>query len=197
MVFSLTPVFLIALVGVYFIGRLFIGHEFPKEVMCGTIFALGVICPVSSLSNWLHWTDFVRPEIWLFALLCSVNCIAISWWEVDADRDNDPASAKRLERHRPWPQLALFVGIVSAIIFAISFPATKSSVMTALSSDPRLLKLRPFLETSGPWVIGAIVTSAFLLYAISKTGSRFSTPLKRVLADAALLTPWIFVWMLD
>ncbi|MEM9478947.1 MAG: hypothetical protein AAGA58_04710 [Verrucomicrobiota bacterium] len=176
------PFFLLLMVVGYFIGRMANVPGFPKEVLCGTIFALGVLCPVTVLSNWIavqpnaglvgNLLEILKPEIWLFALLCSVNCIAISFWEYDADKDNDPASARRHEQHQQWPRLAILIAGISLL-----FVILESTFSTRV-------------------VCAAVALSAILLFALSKFGTRFSPPLNRTLADAALLAPWVLVLFL-
>ncbi|MEM0896650.1 MAG: hypothetical protein AAGJ79_07165 [Verrucomicrobiota bacterium] len=176
------PFFLLLMVAGYFVGRVRSIEGFPKEVLCGTIFALGVLCPVTVLTNWIlpqrdaglagNLLEVLKPEIWLFAFLCSINCLAISCWEFDADQENDPESARRHDQHQRWPGLAIFVIVVSLLV----------------------VFLEPTLSTR--IVCAAIAVSGSLLVAIQKFGSRLSPPLKRTLADFALLTPWTFVLFL-
>jgi hypothetical protein len=143
--------------------------RFPRELVVGLVFAAACAVPAWSQiavvpAGWL----FLVP---LFAALCWLNCTAIDVWEQpDIDKRRFTLAA-----------LGLVIAAVSAAL-----------ALTAKSAlhEPATLRLA-----------GAIFTSALLLFALDRDHRRAlrrepgepSTLAIRILADAALLTPLLFV----
>ncbi len=61
--------------------------KIPKEWACGTMFALGVLCPLVE-----RWSFDLFLHAGVFAGLCSANCLAIASWERNL-QDGSRASA--------------------------------------------------------------------------------------------------------
>lgn len=86
-------------------GRLLI----PKELACGAIFSVGVICPLAG-----HWSAELLVHALLFGGLCAANCLAIAQWEGEPDAVNDPNASTRampwLNQLLPWSLVMLILG---------------------------------------------------------------------------------------
>lgn len=158
---------LVAAVGLYFGGfvRLFGGwRPLPaKEVVCGLVFSVGCALGVDAVRHdWL----VALPAVLLLGGLCALNCLAISAWEKEADRVNDSAAAsrwwRRLDTDLPWLGVALM-----------------------------LLSYIAFNEADGGAIFQAIFVSSLVLTALHllRAAPWMGARLRRVLADAALLTP--------
>ena len=107
------------------------------------------------------------PAVLLFGALCAFNCLAISAWEKTCDRVNDTAAAtrwwRRLDLDLPWLGLGLaFLSYVG------------------------------FRDSGGEAVYLAMFLSCLALSGLHLArGTRWlrAVRLRRVLADAVLLTP--------
>ena len=164
---------LAATVAAYIVGihasRGFQARLLPKEFAVGILFAAGTTLPL-----WSQATALSR-SVWLsmilFALLCSLNCLAIEYWE---SRRSADAPAKRLSRtgnHIYWFSAAL----------------ATASLAFLLAGDFRILgKLKV-----------AISLAAFLLFFLHLFRDRFSRPALRVLADAVLVAAGLFALLLQ
>lgn len=156
---------------VYFVFVHLIGSRFPRALAVGLVFAAA-----SAVPAWSHVSAI--PITWiasvaLFAALCSLNCAAINVWE----------KPEPLGRARHIPVLAACVALAAA--------ALAIACGTSLR-DPGALRLAV-----------SILASALLLLALhldhrrmlARNGERAanSTLSLRVLADASLLTPILFL----
>lgn len=159
-------------VALYFGGfvRLFKGwRPLPaKEVVCGFVFAVGCALGVAGVrGDWMN----ALPAVALFGGLCAFNCLAISAWEKGADRVNDCAAAsrwwRRLDADLPWLGVTLMV---------LSYVAFKESI-------------------GGGLLVAVFVSSLALtiLHLARRCVPWLSPRLRRVLADAVLLAPLLFV----
>ncbi|MCB1100188.1 MAG: hypothetical protein KDN22_31780 [Verrucomicrobiae bacterium] len=158
---------------------------FPRELLCGVVFALGTVMPVYS-----HVSDsfvFGLPaEIFadgrtlfnldtvLLAMLCVLNCVGISIWEKTADSDgNDPQA---LAQYAPgveqqFPIMASLIGLVSVALIWDASPGL-----------------------SGTWKIKlAVALSAFSLMGIHAFRGRLHPLASRILADVMLLWPLVLL----
>ncbi len=158
---------LVGAVGIYFGGfvRVFRGwRPLPaKEVVCGLVFSVGCALGVEGVRHeWL----VALPAVLLFGGVCALNCLAISAWDKEADRVNDTTAAgcwwRRLDADLPW------LGVVLMLLSYVAFyEADGGAVFQAI-----------FVSSLG-------LTALHLLRGAPWMGAR----LRRVLADAVLLTP--------
>jgi hypothetical protein len=135
----------------------------PKELVIGAVFAAG-----SSIATWNSGASvrLAWPEMALFAALCTLNCAAIDCWEWKS------SSAVLRYPHRLTRWLARNFYAVAVVI--------------AVASGVAQLFL--------PNAVGlAIIVSAFLLMSVGGGREFVSPEAARLLADAALLTPLIFL----
>jgi hypothetical protein len=145
---------------------------FPKEGMVAAVFAAATVVPA-----WCRSAN-ARPALAvygvLFASLCFLNCVAIEEWE-NEDDDLEVRSTVLPHPITQWAQRHLA---------SISFEITGAS-MLLLS-----LALR---ARDGIAPAACCSLSALLLFAIHVNRRRFTILQRRVAADAALLTPIIFL----
>jgi hypothetical protein len=158
---------LIALVGLYMFCAhtqlSFLNRWLPKEIVVGFLFAAGVGLPAWSRSQSLSYL-MILPWA-LFGLLCSLNCLAIEYWE----NGTDPRIRKGL--------LALWSGV--------QVDSLAGSLMALGLIGPILLGT-PARAVSG-WL--AISCGAFLILVLNHVKAGISTDAMRVLADTALVLP--------
>ncbi len=136
----------------------------PKEVQIAVIFALGVV--FLPLFSGVHLWLLVGGG--LFGVLIFLNCALIARWEGDLDRESAPFAVRA-------PKIAARLGPLT-LGFALF-----CSVGGIVFEPVRL----PF---------AALNLSAFLLYGLEHLAPRLGPAARRVLADAALLTP--LLWLL-
>jgi hypothetical protein len=147
----------------------------PKEIFCGVIFALGTTYPVHALPN-NFLAGVLTAELGLFALLCALNCTAISVWEWREDEANDGGTSIVAN----WPAVKQ-----SYVMFAFLLAAV--SAWFGWRGEP--LFLTPILLS--------VALSAALIGALGLAAGALSRNLRRVLADFALLSPLIVVPLLS
>lgn len=159
-----------SLLGVYYLIRLKgsarIASAVPREILCGMIFGLGcVIAPHAFLPSG-GGSKFVVAAIFL-GLVCSASCVLISVWEKEEDiAGNDRSMATSSSRIIPH----------------------MANVLTGL------ILLVAVMAFFGPWRIHlAVCLSALALRMMLHFEDRLSQRTLRVLADAVLLTPLLFL----
>jgi len=159
------------LIAIYYLIRLTRLRKYvsliPRELLCGMLFAVGCVIGPHAYASELETPFAFGLVVVLFGLLCSASCILISIWEKESDlASNDPSvvtSQKKLIPHVANCLLALAV-----ITVALSF--------------------------LGFWkVLLSIALAAILLRLTLRFQNHLSTLTCRVLADALLLTPVIFL----
>jgi uncharacterized membrane protein YphA (DoxX/SURF4 family) len=141
-------------------------NEIPyaKNILAGFSFAYGTAMLAFAYTGF-DSEDLLRsPELICFAVLCILNIAAIDLWE-HANRSADPEIKATDELALTLPLTLLGA---AALIFAVKDPD---------------LTTRPFFY--------AILTGAALLQILNRNRARFSMDALRVLADAALLVPFI------
>lgn len=162
-----------ALLGVYYAIRLKGGARFaaliPREILCGLLFSLGcVITPHAYAAQGTIVLDF-----WLCAFLlglaCSASCILISIWEREEDMASSDHSvatgSPRIVRH-----IGVAIILIGACSLALAFSGARDiHLAIALSACAQRLTLH--------------------------FDKRLSKPMLRVLGDAVLLTPLLFLWV--
>jgi hypothetical protein len=158
-----------SLVALYFLGVHAAPRHFqrwwPKELAVGVLFTLG-----TSLATWTKLgpeRSAIIPPAILFASLCSLNCVAIEFWEWTRLRGSGGAPHLwTIWIGRRLSGLALFVTIVAGTLLVL--PA-----------------LRPFFAPTA--------LSALALWWLDQNSSRLSLDALRVLADVSLLTPLLLL----
>ncbi len=154
------------LTGLYlaFIHFANVARHIPKELQIALVFSLGVHV---ALSPW-SMTQLVSGS--LFALLCFLNCAFIAFWERAADTQQAQRSLARSHpRSRP-------------ILHALTLALIGTSGISGLLL-PDMLAI---------WVCLAV--SSGLLLLLEHRHHVLPTRLLRVLADAVLLTPCLFLF---
>lgn len=157
------------LVAAFFILSIFSSHgphdiPYAKNLFAGISFAYGTAMLAYAYTGFEMWEFLGSRELICFAVLCILNISAIDLWE-HANRSNDPEIKASDELTLTLPLTLLGA---AALVFA------------SQDSD---LTTRPFFY--------AILTGAALLHILNRTRSRFSMDALRVLADVALLIPFI------
>jgi hypothetical protein len=160
-----------SLLGAYYMIRLKSGLRIaaliPREILCGMIFALG--CVITAQAYALPGTDdlqFWVPAFFL-GLVCSANCILISIWE----REEDLAANDR-SITTGSPRIVRHIGSAILVVGACSLA----------------------LASSGPgFIYLAMALSSFAQRIVLHYESRMGKPMLRVLGDAVLLTPLLFM----
>jgi hypothetical protein len=109
--------------------------------------------------------DTLVPSLTLFAALCFVNCVLISWWERDVDRAHQQSSLALDNSQTAWIPWAPWLLAAVGIVAAASVPLRTVAVCTA--------------------------ASALLLAIIDRLEPRMGWGPARVLADLVLLTPLV------
>jgi hypothetical protein len=163
-----------AVVSLYFLAIHGIPHRvkkwFPKEIAAGGIFAVGAAIP-----TWMHAAGerkVLIPEVILFAGLCGLNCIAIECWEHNR-------GGRRWEGKPYW-----LIRLADAHIARIASILIVGGVSTGIFMVQK---------ESHADIFAASVFSLLILIAIEWRSNRLSPQALRVLADAALLTPLLFL----
>ncbi len=159
----------VILVAGFFALSVFSSHgpdEIPyaKNVLAGLAFAYGTAMLANVFTGFNLWEFVSSRELICFAVLCILNIAAIDLWE-HARRSADPEIKAGDELALTLP-LTLLGG--AALVFA---------------SQDHELTTRPFFY--------AVLTGAALLHILNRTRSRFSMDALRVLADVALLVPFV------
>ena len=159
------------LLGVYYLirlnGNVRIASAVPREILCGMVFGIGcVIAPHAFLPTG-GGSSFLISVV-VLGLVCSANCVLISVWEKEEDiAGNDRSMAT--SRSRIIPHMA--------------------NALTGLTI------LAAAMALFSPWQIHlAVGVSALALRMLLHFEDRLSQRTLRVLADAVLLSPLLFVF---
>lgn len=144
----------------------------PKEMICGFLFAIG--CSMS-----VHFFTGDAQAVWfsletlMLALLCALNCIAISCYEHETDAVNDPNAITRT-----WPHIAqLYPTLLS------------TTVLLAIFALGRRMPFELLIYTV------AVLLSTLLLGVVHHLAKRITPELAHVLADAAVVAPMALIVM--
>lgn len=139
----------------------------PREILCGFLFSIGcAIAPLTFAPNETHFLPY-SIAILIFGALCSMNCILISIWENQADlASNDPSAFTA--HSRLIPHIASSISALAIISALLSF----------------LFVWKFFIAIS----LAALCFKIALYYQ-----DRLQSITLRVLADASLLTPLLFL----
>ncbi|MHB8303183.1 MAG: hypothetical protein ACYDC6_10165 [Acidobacteriaceae bacterium] len=140
---------------------------FPKELAVGLLFAIATAIPAWARIPADRGT--LAAAIVAFGAACWLNCVAIQIWEdAESSREFRTGGLTRwLGQH-----LLAFAGVVGAAGLALTFLAARTPA----------------------WPLFAAVTlSALLFFILIRQSHRFSVLALRIAADAALLTPLLFL----
>jgi hypothetical protein len=158
----------------YFLAIHGISHRFnqwfPKEIVAGAIFAVGAAIPA-----WIHGAgvrNALMPQMLLFAGLCALNCIAIECWEHNR--------GERRWGKRPYWLIRLVDTRMQIIAATLILCAAYFAFYVSRNG------IRADLAVSS-------ILSLLILMAIERRSHNLSPQVMRVLADAALLTPAVFL----
>lgn len=150
-----------------------IARVLPKEIAVGLLFAAGVTLPVWSRRTVFPWRECLG---WgLFCLLCSLNCLAIEYWE------NHRRGASW--NHPPHP----FVRWTAPRINGFAAALAAGALVAGLVGNANRLSQA---------VMFALDCGALLLLLLNCVRTRLSPSALRVLADAALLVPALVAMMI-
>ena len=155
---------------VYFIHRLWVQGPMlvvvPKEIFSGMVFAIGTTLTGYAWSNDIP-DALYSPEVLWFGGLCSLNCMAISVWERNADAGNDGNALPQV-----WPAVVGFFPVL-AWGFTVS-----GAVFAFLQAESVMFPV--FL---------AVASGGGLLALLASTAERIPPALLRVAADVAVILP--------
>ena len=139
-----------------------VAHRLPKEIAVGLCFAAATFIPTVARRPDLRLT--LLPTAWLFAILCSLNCLFIYAWEHEGRRANRPTHA--------------ITRIALRNLVSLTTMLAGSSIVLALF-DRRV-----------PWPIPlASALSAVILLLLHGRRHTFARTTLRGAADLALVTP--------
>lgn len=154
-----------------------------KELAVGFLFPIATAIPTWTRLNARH--DWLAAGVVTFGAACWLNCVAIQTWE-DADASREVIHAILSGGPQPGDaaagygmtellghNLSAFAAIVAALGVALAFA----------TANDRLWPLFASVALSG----------AFFLLLV-RNRHRFSTLVMRIAADAALLTPLLFLF---
>lgn len=160
---------LLAAVLAYLAARFFFGHrgaQPPKELGIALLFGGG--CSLFILSADPASLGRIAVPLGLFMALCFANCALISLWEEHIDRDHGQVSF-----HRQFPA----VGRLGRVMpWALAGAAAAALAPTGGGART---------------AVACVGASALLLGVLDRWEPRLGWQRARVLADLALLTPWI------
>ena len=137
---------------------------YGKNILAGISFAYGTSMIAFAYTSFDFWDFIGSRQLICFAVLCILNISAIDFWE-HASRSTDPEA-------NATDELALTLPLILLGGAALFFAAQDHEMTT-----------RPFFY--------AILTGAALLHILNRNRARFSMDAQRVLADAALLVPFV------
>jgi len=140
-------------------------HRLPKEIAVGVCFAAAVFIPTVSRDPKLRVSLF--PSAFLFAALCSLNCLFIYAWEHPSLARLTPHSITQFAVMR-LTGIGVAVCAISAVL-AVAGERSLSAIYTAIS------------------------LSAGLLLLLHRGRSARSALTLRTAADLALLTPFVLL----
>ena len=140
---------------------------FPKEIAVGMIFAAGTMLPVwTSVAAFSGAPAAIAITRWaLFALLCSLNCVAIACWE--RTRAHEPCEVSSFVAWCDSRLSLLAGGLVLLCCVAAAAWRTPAAVIPATT----------------------VGVAALLTWLLNSQRARISALALRVLADRALLLP--------
>jgi hypothetical protein len=153
------------MIGVH-VGSVAFIRRLPKEVVAGSLFALGTTLPIWSRSpeRWSSvWVVFI-----FFSLLCSLNCLAIECWE-----NHSPCEAWRPPPH--------------PFVLWCNSRINQLAGVLVVCGLAGFFAFAPASASRSAWF--AVCLSALLILLLNVWRRNISADGLRVLADAALVIP--------
>lgn len=144
-------------------------QEIPylKNIIAGLTFGYGVAMTANLFrGEYDIWDMLFAPEFVAFAVLCILNISAIDLWEHAARSQDEEVAAS--------DELALTLPLI------------------LLAGSTFWFALHDEVQTTRPFFYAILVSSA-LLYILNRNRDRFGPDALRVLADAALVVPLLFI----
>ncbi len=162
---------LLALLGVAIAGDLNKGFRLlPKEAVCGYLFAIGSSLGVHFFSGDQQFHPFT-PEVLMLAVLFTLNCIAVSCFERQAETQPDPNGIMQT-----WPQVARVYPLLIVMLAGMTcWTLSKEMPMSLFAFSM------------------AVLVSTLLLGVVHLMARRLKPELSHVLADAAIALPVLVV----
>ena len=160
---------------VHLVFNYWLGGAWPplplKEFTTGFLFAAGAL--VALFPNLRPITDPMVFAMLAFALLCSLNCISIAYWERELDETQGKVS------------------------FATRFPGLdrqlgKLSLALALASG-----LMAIIWREAAPIFECVGASSFLLVLLDSSRGRIGRDQRTALADLVLLTPLLALFVMN
>ena len=161
------------------------GHRLPKEIAVGLFFAGAVFIPTVAREPGLRLV--LLPVAGLLAVLCSLNCLFIYFWEHEA-WDHEPG--------RPdWGGGDESSGCHATTRLALRHLIRIAAATVAVGMGLAVLE---YLAGAGSlWTLpAACAVSAGLLLLLHGSRRRIEPTALRAMADVALLTPLLFLPLL-
>ncbi len=155
---------------------------FPKELAVGFLFAIATAIP--TWARLAEHRSILTASVFTFGAACWLNCVAIQVWE-DAE-DSQEITHTILAGHARSKEKARSRGLTEFL----------GEHLTGFAGSVGLLSFIFALDTAqtGLWPLFAAVTASSLLFlALIRNSYRFSVLSLRIAADAALLTPLLFL----
>ncbi len=150
----------------------------PKELVVGVLFAAATAVPTWARVPGRHLR--LLPAVVLFAGLCWLNCVAIEWWEHQGTPRRSEAASQEAHVSTRWAARYLrraaagFAG-ASLVLAAVAYHGPEPEVA---------------------WLEIALLVSSLLYILLDVFRRRLTSLELRIAADAALLTPLLFLpWM--
>ena len=154
----------------------------PKEMMVGFLFAIATAVPTSARLTGNR--DVLAAAVFTFGAACWLNCVAIqTWGDAEASQEvmhtilSSSGSEKEILRPHVITEflgrhLSAFTVTVGGLAFCLAYFTANSTVWP---------------------LFAAVGLSAVLFLGLIRHSHRFSTLSLRIAADAALLTPLLFL----
>jgi len=166
-------------------GGAVIKRWFPKEMAVGVVLAAAVSVPAGSqLPSGLARSHFLAGVALLSALFW-LNCFAIESWESGPRKDPLALRNDALNGHESRPARAWLAGNVRFVAFAVM--ATAAGFVAE--------DLRHHKAFTASSIYFSILISAAILFYLDGAQTRLSALRLRIAADAALLTPLLFLML--
>src|SRR5205814_9145321 len=91
----------------------------PKELLCGFLFAVGSSMSVHFLMGEAQ-TGWLSLDTFMLAILCALNCTAISCYEYETDAQSDPNAITQTWPHITRVYPTLLVSLAAIALFALA-----------------------------------------------------------------------------
>ena len=163
---------LLLLLALYFVSCFYFPHLarsfLAREFLVGLFFSVAthffIVVQQPAWTPYFFWTGFS------FFAICTLNCLAISCWEFNSDLDAQEVTyfTRRPERLQQFQH------------FLLAFLILQSVISVLMISEQQI----PAFELS-------LLLSTFLLMGLDR--GTVNSCLKPVLADLALLSPWLIL----